>query len=76
VYSRAIRRIRRAMLSIFPNITRLLPRAVPIEEAIPMCRRCYQLLETREELDINHNPRELCCDCLAAEEALYDWEIA
>jgi len=64
------------MLETIRNITRLLPKGASTEEAIPMCRRCYQLLETREELDINRNPRELCCDCLAAEEALFNWEAA
>ncbi len=64
------------MLKIFPNLTRLLPKVVSIEEAIPECPCCYQRLETQQELDINRNPRELCCDCLAAEEALFNWETA
>ncbi|MDR2561746.1 MAG: hypothetical protein LBC63_08255 [Holophagales bacterium] len=64
------------MLDIIKNITRLYPRVFSMEEAIPECPCCYQRLESREELDINLNPRELCCDCLAAEEALFNWETA
>jgi hypothetical protein len=64
------------MLSIFPNLSRLYPRVFPLEEAIPECPRCYQRLESKEELDINRNPRQLCLDCLAAEEALFNWETA
>jgi hypothetical protein len=64
------------MLKIFPNLTRLLPKAASIEEAIPECRCCYQRLESKEELDINRNPRELCLDCLAAEEAIFNLETA
>jgi len=64
------------MLSIFPNLSLLYPRVFSLEEAIPECPCCYQRLETQEELDINRNPRQLCLDCLAAEEALYNWETA
>ena len=64
------------MLNIFPDLSRLYPRVFSLEEAIPECPCCYQRLETQEELDINRNPRQLCLDCLAAEEALYNWETA
>ena len=50
--------------------------AEPQEGPVPLCKRCYQRLESKTELDINLNPRELCCDCLAAEEAQLEWETA
>ena len=48
----------------------------PVEEAIPECPRCYQILETPEELDLNRNPASLCVDCIAHQEAQYNFEVA
>ena len=47
-----------------------------MEQAIPECRRCYQPLESKEELDLNTNPQELCCDCMSYQKALYNFEVA
>ena len=48
-----------------------------MEQPIPECPRCYQILEDRAELDLNRNPRQLCIDCMASEESLYNFgEIA
>jgi hypothetical protein len=58
------------------SFTRVLPDTAPPEDTTPTCRRCYQPLDTQRELDLNRNPRELCVDCLNAEEAIYDWETA
>jgi hypothetical protein len=64
------------LTEIINNISRLMPKTISLDEIVPTCRRCYQPLESKEELDLNRNPEELCCDCMAQREALYNWEIA